>query len=465
MVAHTSLDDSAVSRTKVTEHPLGEKEAATKPSQAYRSDIARGKRALLLFNDEADSLVSVNQQYDMRMKLTDEIDRISNHVGKLSSEKRVAEEKAAYEEYLVELRVELYKWVRSYEYGRQSLAVSSQNDSLLGGSLEIDGSTDMKTAHSFLSDKGSTVGSKVDHHESDKQKRSIPRQIKATDQFPDVRKQWKMVNVMAPYTLPEGFQFEARIRDEIFTATVPRGGVTQGEVFATRMGDVYGDTGNAAQRTRVFKDMDAPPSRWRDELFDCFHHGLDHHFLWNSLLCPHVALSQVMARIQISDTGEPQYTIRSRTRVWWYALFSFFLMAVHATFACFFIIAEPDDDALLMATCPLIGLDVSVILYFYYMLIKTRRIVRREYDIPELRCHGNEDCCLSVFCTCCTLSQMGRHTADYETYRSYCCTDTGMAKHIEVKLPSDFLDDIEEGNNSAASGGGPDFLNYTKDLH
>ena len=35
------------------------------------------------------------------------------------------------------------------------------------------------------------------------------------------------------------------------------------------------------------------------------------------------------------------------------------------------------------------------------------------------------------------MAQMGRHTADYDTYRAACCTDTGLPNHVEVKLPSD----------------------------
>ena len=66
----------------------------------------------------------------------------------------------------------------------------------------------------------------------------------------------------------------------------PPGGVAKGEVFDTPMGDIYGKEGSLPSRTRVYRDMDAPPSRWRDEMFDCFRHGFDHPFCWNSLCCP-----------------------------------------------------------------------------------------------------------------------------------------------------------------------------------
>lgn len=180
-------------------------------------------------------------------------------------------------------------------------------------------------------------------------------------------------------------------------------------------------------------------------MFDCFRHGLFHPFLWNTIFCPHMALSQIMARIQISDTADPVITIKSRTRVWWYLLFTSFVFAVHGLYGAYFVIAVPSQEALIMATCPLVGMDLILLCYFFYLVIKTRSTVRREYDILELRCHGHEDCCMSVFCTCCTITQMGRHTADYETFVSYCCTGTGLANHIEVKLPSEYMDDPEVG--------------------
>lgn len=410
-------------------------------------------------NDQLGESITIT--LEQQKKLLEEIDRVS----KLLQEGNISDDTAARESYQNTMRVQLEKLNRAQQNSpTKRLPGVGENED------RPDGIVDPR-----FSDKGyydSQIANQTQPSGGDdsRKKPLLPKQVVASDQFPDVRKQWRVVNVRAPYTLPEvsnalaykilscylqfpdrwarlfqGFQFEARIGDEIFMATVPPGGVTQDEVFATRMGDIYGDSTNAAQRTRVFKDMEAPPSRWRDELFDCFRHGILHDFLWNSILCPHVALSQVMARIQLSDTGDPVITIRSRTRICWYVVFTLFLIGLHALYGCYMIMADPDGNAIIMATCPLVGLDLILLLYFLYMVTQTRRIVRREFDIPELRCHGHEDCCMAVFCTCCTIAQMGRHTADYETYQSYCCTETGLANHVEVKLPCEYLDDMELG--------------------
>mmetsp|Transcript_8012 Transcript_8012/g.11502 ORF Transcript_8012/g.11502 Transcript_8012/m.11502 type:complete len:232 (+) Transcript_8012:1-696(+) len=224
-------------------------------------------------------------------------------------------------------------------------------------------------------------------------------------------------------------------------AVVPKQGVRKGEVFETTIGDLY-DKGKLIDpdRVRTFRDMDAPPFRWRDELFDCFRHGIDHPFVCNSIFCPHVALSQVMARVQVGGHGDKLMNLASRDRVGSVSRFMFAVFLIHAAFAVYPIFyAIPEKNLAMIVTTPLLTFDLFLLCYFFYLVTKTRRILRREYDIPELRCKGCEDVCLSLFCTCCTISQMGRHTADYETYRAYCCTDTGLAKHMEVKLPNDYM--------------------------
>lgn len=164
-----------------------------------------------------------------------------------------------------------------------------------------------------------------------------------------------------------------------------------------------------------------------------------------------IALHQILSRVQMDGTGYRIVTIKSRTRVLFVVWLVFLLILIHVIYVAFFIVGSPDEESILIATIPLIGMDCFLLLYGVYMVAKTRRQVRSEYDIPELRCKGYEDCCMAVFCTCCTIAQMGRHTADYETYRAYCCSDTGLANHIEIKLPVESLldrSDIERVSSS-----------------
>ena len=80
---------------------------------------------------------------------------------------------------------------------------------------------------------------------------------------------------------------------------------------------------------------------------------------------------------------------------------------------------------------PILLLDLGCIAYFYMLLISTRKIIRKNFDIPQEQCTTIPDIYPSLCFTCCTISQMGRHTAEYRTYRSMCCTDTGLPMHVE----------------------------------
>jgi len=67
------------------------------------------------------------------------------------------------------------------------------------------------------------------------------------------------------------------------------------------------------------------------------------------------------------------------------------------------------------------------VVFFLFIVIRTRGYIREKYGIREKYCEGCQDCCLGFWCPCCTVAQMARHTADYRTYSAGCCTETGLA--------------------------------------
>jgi Cys-rich protein (TIGR01571 family) len=71
-------------------------------------------------------------------------------------------------------------------------------------------------------------------------------------------------------------------------------------------------------------------------------------------------------------------------------------------------------------------LALAFSLYLLVATCRTRASIRERYAIPEQSCQGCEDCCCSYWCNCCTIAQMMRHTADYDTYDAQCCTETGL---------------------------------------
>jgi hypothetical protein len=73
----------------------------------------------------------------------------------------------------------------------------------------------------------------------------------------------------------------------------------------------------------------------------------------------------------------------------------------------------------------------AIVFYTIFLIMRTRCVIRQKYRIPaSCCCCGGCECIEDVTCTllCPTLviSQMARHTADYDTYRAYCCSHTGL---------------------------------------
>ena len=149
-----------------------------------------------------------------------------------------------------------------------------------------------------------------------------------------------------------------------------------------------------------------------------------------------------MTRLQLNIFGESTDVLRSRINVAAVQLLSPGLLVFHGIFLFLGIRAYMVHNHLkffYLSFVPILVVDAAIGIYFYHLVIKTRGFLRREYNIPKSILF--EDAVVSFFCTCCTLAQMGRHTADYDTYAARACTKTGLSDHIEVKLPGDMSND------------------------
>jgi Cys-rich protein (TIGR01571 family) len=153
-----------------------------------------------------------------------------------------------------------------------------------------------------------------------------------------------MVQVAAPATLPEGFQFDATFDGTTFTVTVPSGGVRQGQMFevpflitagsgsggggsgATSGGKSTSTTSNTGAYQSTYQsgggaaatanndhehahDHDHDPhhiprGQWRDGLFDCFNHGPCHPSFLMAFCAPVCLNGQVMTRLKLNWLGE-----------------------------------------------------------------------------------------------------------------------------------------------------------------
>lgn len=106
----------------------------------------------------------------------------------------------------------------------------------------------------------------------------------------------RLVSVVAPNTLPEGYRFEAKVGNEVFLATVPKGGVVKGQVFQSTMTDIF---------SRNFAEMKIPEGRWRDSIFDCLKFGIFHPFAVISCFCPQSKLTLDRLFLSMQLLGAP----------------------------------------------------------------------------------------------------------------------------------------------------------------
>ena len=80
----------------------------------------------------------------------------------------------------------------------------------------------------------------------------------------------------------------------------------------------------------------------------------------------------------------------------------------------------------------LVIVNLLFLIYTIKAVATTRYNLRQKYHIDERGCVGCEDCCFATWCTCCTIAQMGRHTANFDTIRGVCCSRTGIPSHVVV---------------------------------
>jgi hypothetical protein len=81
----------------------------------------------------------------------------------------------------------------------------------------------------------------------------------------------------------------------------------------------------------------------------------------------------------------------------------------------------------------IVGMALTPLFVCYMLVIytRTRYETRQYFDIPPeycgCCCSGMmEDCCLQVFCSCCSTIQIARHTHDEERYPYQFDTRTGL---------------------------------------
>lgn len=199
----------------------------------------------------------------------------------------------------------------------------------------------------------------------------------------------------------------------------------------------------AGEATPFFKASNtdystSPRGYWKDGLWDCFTFGPCHPSLWNAVCCPQLLMAQVLTRMNMTWLGEPTSNSSKTFRRVLYFMITYWVVGS--------LLAPPLPDVEFegddmnpeiithLAQVPALQnmlyhlVNMAFGLYSLIVMVKLRRAVRERYSIPTQTCCDDvlEDCCCFIFCGCCTVAQLARHTADYQERRALYCSSTGL---------------------------------------
>lgn len=234
---------------------------------------------------------------------------------------------------------------------------------------------------------------------------------------PDV--ELPIVDVVAPSDLPGGYQFEAELNGKRFLATVPIGGVQKGKTFYCYM--------------EPTDDAKILTGGWKDSPLDLFKYGYEHPMCVCSVLCPLLALSQVMERLGLDITGKrassdtPQlilYTPRGMALsmlFMWATLNIFILSGFELKTSRFLAVSAADKFSLLLV-------NFSLMAFTIYATINTRNYIMDRFRIPVSVVNSHVETLLAAIFFPLSIAQMGRHTASYEIYDAVLCHTTGIVE-------------------------------------
>ena len=238
-----------------------------------------------------------------------------------------------------------------------------------------------------------------------------------------VDKELPIVDVVAPADLPGGYKFEAELNGQRFLATVPIGGIQKGKTFYCYM--------------EPTEDAKIQNGGWRDGPMDLLKYGYRHPMFLTSILCPLLALSQVMERIGLDITGKKAsestpplvlYTPRGMALsmlFFWGLLNTIILSSLEVKTSQYLTISIADKFSLFLV-------NFSLLAFTIYATINTRNYVMERYRIPTSRVGGLIETITAALFFPLTIAQMGRHTANYDAYEGVCCHRTGILEREEV---------------------------------
>jgi len=238
------------------------------------------------------------------------------------------------------------------------------------------------------------------------------------------------VDVVAPADLPGGYMFEAEIDNKRFLATVPEGGVKNGETFTSSMRDIKK------------KNVGIASGRWRDGLMDVFKHGTTHPLVVYSFLCPPIALAQIMTRMGFDFRGRPANVPEKGFYSTWGAMVSILSMWVIMNYVIIDQLSSKMATGAVLSFFDIFSLFVlngGLFAYNVYAAANCRASIREYSGIDEKPLYvgsrkftTGQDYLLAIFAMPLTIAQMGRHTASYDNFEGSFCSHHGLSRDMSL---------------------------------
>lgn len=265
--------------------------------------------------------------------------------------------------------------------------------------------------------------------------------------------------VVAPFSLPGNYTFDAIIDGRSVRVMVPPGGCAEGDVIEIPPEQMVEPSSSRVQPSssksksklskHPFPSSSSVSSEsaamgamdeesWDHGLFSCFSACCTSLF-WMSLFSPYIVLGQLMQRIKLNVCGVSDHGSTNKITCVSVTLFVLFVqLAIPSTLIYLYNTTQNDEFYYLAA---------AFIAYSFIILIYWNTILRTEYrtsfHIPpswtccsaeeDSKCAGCcEDFCISLWCHCCSYIQMGqqfssnRRKPSHKAY--YCCSTTGLAR-------------------------------------
>jgi Cys-rich protein (TIGR01571 family) len=210
---------------------------------------------------------------------------------------------------------------------------------------------------------------------------------------------------------------------------------------------------NNNNNTVFIPTNNAPLGVWSTGLCDCCAEGCCHASFCNAIFFPYILMGQVLTRMKLSWCGNSSIGHEYKRSTCYWILLTIGYIAIRVSLrSCPIdaigindsvedILDDDDVTKIIKKTLEKTNehcskdssetLNTVTTIWFFltmYVLINLRGKVRKAYKISQ-SCPC-EDCFYSVVCSCCTVSQLARQTADYHQDRAYCCTDTGLAEGV-----------------------------------